>query len=271
MGSSGWQLDEAGARAYERTIVPVFTDPWAADLLDAVEVKPGERVLDVGCGTGIVARHAARRVGVSGSVAGADINAAMLAVARELTDDLDPPIEFHQAPADALPFPDGSFDAVLSQAVLQFVPEPAAALAELQRVLRPGGRLGLITHRPIEHQPGYRALAAVVTRHVGVEAGEVLRSPYTLGDGERLRALVTGAGFAEVRVRIHVTEVRFPSTQELLRAETSSSPLGDLIDRLDADVRAALLDDVAGALRPHTDDGGVIFPFETMWVTAVRG
>lgn len=267
---AGWQLDEEGAANYERTLVPAFMDPWAADLIDAVELKPGERVLDVGCGTGIVARHAARRVGTGGSVAGVDVNPAMLAVAREVSADLDPPVAWRQAPADALPFADATFDAVLCQQAFQFFPDPTAALTEMHRALVPGGRVGLGTCQPVEYQPGYAVLTEVVTRHVGVAAGEVIRSPYALGDPDRLRALLTGAGFADVHVRLLFTTFRVPSAEAFLQAETSSSPLGDLVVRLDRDVLAALVEDLAGALDAYTDDDGVTFPFGTIVATAAR-
>lgn len=267
---SGWQLDEQGAWNYERNLVPAFTDPWAADLVQAVGLAPGERVLDVGCGTGIVARHAAARVGSGGEVTGIDVNPAMLAVAGEVTADLDPPIVWKEAAADDLPFADASFDAVLCQQAVQFFPDVPAALAEMHRVLAPGGRLGVSTCRSIDHQPGYAALAEVVTRHAGVEAGEIIRSPYALGEPSRLRALVAAAGFDHVRTRLDFTTFRAPSPQALLQAESSSSPLGDLVAQLDRDVLDRLLADLGVALAGYTDDEGVTFPFATVVTTAVR-
>lgn len=266
----GWQLAEGSAEAYERYLVPVFMDPWAADLLDATEVKPGARLLDVACGTGIVARRAAPRVGADGEVIAVDVNASMLAVARGRAAEADRLIRWEEASVERLPLPDASIDVVLCQQGLQFFADRGAALAELFRVTRPGGRLGLSTCRAIEHQPGYAALIAALVRHLGAEAGAALRSPYALGDAEQVRALVTRAGFTDARVRIAVWSARFSSAEALLRAETASSPLGEVVGRLDADVQDALLRDVAGALRPHTDDRGVVFPFETVVVTATR-
>lgn len=266
----GWQLTEAGAAAYERNLVPVFFAAWAADLVDAVAVKPAERVLDVACGTGIVARHAARRIGPDGEVTGVDANASMLAVAREAASHVDPSIRWEEAAADDLPFPDESFDVVLCQQGLQYFPDRPAALAEMSRVARSGGRLGLSTCRSVEHQPGYAPLIDVLTRRVGVQAGQVIASPFALGDPEEVRALITNAGFRDIRLRIGVRSVRFPSPEALLRAETASSPLGDLVGQLDPDVQDALIDDFTQALLPHTDDDGVVFPFETLVVTATR-
>lgn len=265
----GWQLDDAGAAAYERNLVTRFTDPWAADLVERLEPRAGERVLDVACGTGIVARHAAALVGPDGEVIGTDVSPAMLSAAREATAHLDN-VSLKEAPAEQLPFPDATFDVVTCQAGLMFFPDRAAALAEIARVTKPGGRLGISTCRSLEHQPGYAVLVDVVTRHAGVLAGAVIGSPYALGSREELRALVEEAGLKDVHLEIAVWSGRFGSAEDFLSSETSSSPLGDLVADLDRDVRDELLRDLTEALRPFTDDGGIVFPFETLVVTATR-
>lgn len=266
----GWQLDDAGAAAYEQHLVPAVFDPWAVDLVSAVDIAPSARVLDVACGTGIVARHVAGRLGPEGEVTGVDVNPAMLGVARERAAGSEVEIRFEEAAAEQLPFPDASVDVVLCQQALQFFADRPAALAEMSRVLRPGGRLGLSTCRSVEHQPGYGALIDVLTRHVGVQAAAVIRSPYALGEIGDLRTLLDGAGLTAAAVRIAVWPARFPSAEGMLTAEMMSSPLGDLIRGLDDDVRSALLEDLADRLEPHTDDEGVIFPFETLVATAIR-
>lgn len=265
-----WQLDTAGARNYERFLVPALMDPWADRLVGAVGTRAGHRVLDLACGTGIVARHAARHVGPSGSVEGVDVNPSMLAVAREVTADVEPEIGWHEAPADDLPFPDESFDVAICQQGVQFFADRAAALAELHRVTAPGGRLGISTCRSITHQPGYAVLMDVLTRHVGVHAGEILRSPYALGELEDLRGLVQQAGFRDVHITIAVSALRAPTPRAFLEGETASSPLGDIVDALDEDVIDAVLADLTDGLLPHTDDDGVAFPFETIVLTATR-
>jgi ubiquinone/menaquinone biosynthesis C-methylase UbiE len=268
--SYGWQLDTDGARAYEANLVPAALDPWAADLVATVDLQPDDRVIDVACGTGIIARHVAPVVGAGGQVTGVDINPAMLAVAREVTALLDTPTEWLRADAVDLPLPTGAFDAGFCQQAVQFFAEPDAALRELHRVIRPGGRVGIATCRPLAHQPGYAILAEIVERHAGTEAAEVVRSPYARGDTAQLRGLLEATGFAEPHAHFVVTPFRFPSAHALLVAETSSSPLGDLTATLEEGQREALLTDLARAMRPHTDDEGVLFPFETVVVTADR-
>lgn len=266
----GWQLDLKGARNYEQFLVPALMDRWAAHLVEATGVHAGDRVLDLACGTGIVTRHAGRRAGQSGAVTGADVNPAMLTVAREATTDLDVATAWHEAPAERLPFPDGSFEVALCQQGLQFFADRTAALEELHRAVIPGGRVGLSTCRSIEHQPGYLALAEIVTEHLGVDAADIIRSPYALGEPEQLRHLVEKGGFGDVEVTIAIWPMRVPTPRALLEGETMSSPLGDVVDRLDTDVLETLVADLADALAPHRDDQGVAFPFETLTVTATR-
>jgi SAM-dependent methyltransferase len=110
-----WRLEADTSEAYERYLVPALFASWAERLLDLVAVGPGERVLDVACGTGIVARRAAARVGEGGAVTGLDRNPAMLEVARAAAIEVGPPIDWRAGDAARLPFPDGVFDVVTCQ------------------------------------------------------------------------------------------------------------------------------------------------------------
>lgn len=266
----GWQLQEDSASAYERYLVPLLFDAGARALLDRLEVKPGQRVLDLACGTGIVARHAARRVGPDGEVTGVDVNPGMLAVAREAAASEGASLRFQQASADGLPLPDSGVDAACCQQGLQFFADRPAALAELHRVLAPGGRLGLSACRSLEHQPGYAPLVEALRRHVGEPAAQGMASPFAFGDRDQVRALVHEAGFHDVEVHIDVVPLRLDSPEALLHGEVASSPLGEVISALDRDVIDALVADLAEGLAPHTDDAGITFPFETLVVTATR-
>ena len=165
--STGWQLDQQAPEAYEQFLVPPMFAPWAERLLDTLDVDDSDHVLDVACGTGIVARQAASRVGDSGSVAGVDVNEGMLEMARTTAARSALTIDFEQGEATALPFPDEAATVVCCQQALQFVDDPVGALEEMRRVLEPGGRLGLSVWRPLEFQPGYAVLADALDRHVG--------------------------------------------------------------------------------------------------------
>ena len=122
MSDGHWQLEGSAAELYERYLVPAITAKWAEDLIVRAQPRAGESVLDIACGTGVVARLAARRVAARGQVTGLDLNAGMLAVARRVPNE-GPPINWIEGSALDLPFPSDSFDVVLCQLGLQFFPD----------------------------------------------------------------------------------------------------------------------------------------------------
>ena len=266
----GWQLEESSAEAYERYLVPLLFAPGAQYLVELAAPGPGERVLDVACGTGIVARRAVQRVGSGGKVVGLDINEGMLEVARKVSADIHPAIEWQQGDATGMPLSDRAFDIVFCQQGLQFFPDRPAALGEMHRVLVHNGRLALSVLRYVEHNPGYRLLAEALERHVDPDAGAMMRSPFTSLTTDELRDLITGAGFRDARIFLGIGPVRYPSVEEFLRWEGASSPLAGPIGALRDDVREALIRDVGEALRTYTDDEGIVFPTETYLAAARR-
>lgn len=210
-------LDEmiSGARAYEALHVPALFREWCPWVLDAADVSPGQRVLDVACGTGVLAREAVRRVGPSGHVTGIDPGPGMLAVAEELA----PQVEWKEATAEALPFPDGYFDAVVSQFGLMFFSDRQQALNEMARVLAPGGRLAVAVWDSLENSEAYPLEVALLERLAGSAAAAALRAPFVLGDTDALTGLVEGAGLASVRVRTERGSARFPSVRTMVEAD----------------------------------------------------
>jgi SAM-dependent methyltransferase len=251
---------------YQREMVPASFARWAPDLVDVAAVSKGERVLDVACGTGVVTRLAAARVGDAGRVAGLDVNADMLAAARAASPG--PHMEWHEGSALALPFPDASFDIVLCQQGLQFFPDRAAGLREMHRVLVPGGRLALSCWRSVEHQPGMRALEEALARQVGTPNASL--PPLSLGDRETLRALISGAGFRDVRIRVEVRSARYVSADRFVRMRIEGAPtmMGALRD-LGPERIAAIVADVAETLREYVDDEGLAFPQAAHIATAI--
>jgi ubiquinone/menaquinone biosynthesis C-methylase UbiE len=266
----GWQLKASSAEAYERYLVPLLFAPGAEYLIELAKLATGERVLDVACGTGIVARRAAERVGPEGAVLGLDANEGMLEVARVVSSDAPLAIEWRQGDATDMPLPDHAFDVVFCQQALQFFADQPAALGEMHRVLAPDGRLALSVLRSTEHNPGYGLLAEALERHVGPDAGSMMRSPFSSLSAEELRELIKGAGFREVRILLGIGPVRYPSAEELLRWEGASSPLAGPIGALSDGVREALIRDLRQALRTYTDDAGIVFPTETYLAVAHR-
>src|SRR5918911_326790 len=189
-----WQVEGSAPELYQRYLVPAITALWAADLIERAAPRSGERVLDVACGTGVVARLAAERIGI-GRVVGLDINGGMLAVARSVPQDGGPPVEWQEGSVLQMPFPDGAFNVVLCQLGLQFFPDRPAALREMWRVLASGGRLALSVYSAIEHTPAANALAQALDRHLGPGTSEIKCAEHALADADELRRLVSDAGF----------------------------------------------------------------------------
>jgi ubiquinone/menaquinone biosynthesis C-methylase UbiE len=269
-----WQLDGGAPELYQRYLVPAITALWAADLADRAALRQGERALDVACGTGIVARVAAERVGSTGSVAALDINPGMLAVARSLPAATGASIEWHEGSVLALPFADAAFDVGLCQLGLQFFPDRAAALREMRRVLVPDGRLVFNVFGPIEHNPATHALADALDRHVGPDASVAKRTEHALADTEELRTLVTGVSFRGVVIHTTRKMVQFPSPADYVRIQLAATPLASVFALYDAARRdgvvRALIEDVGAALAPYLLGDVLSFPQEVHTVLASR-
>ena len=256
------------AEIYERHMVPAIFGPWAEDLVALATPKPGERVLDVACGTGVVARLVAQRVGPSGTVVGFDLNPGMLTVARAVAPPSGAQIEWREGNVSAIPLPDATFDLVLCQQGLQFFPDRSAALREMRRVLRPSGRTALSVWRPMQHSPGFASLATALGRAIGPEAASIMQGPFALGSADDLRTLITGAGFSDVVLRPATKTLRFPSPEEFVGRYVAATPLAAVVAKASADARAALITEVSAALKSSVDHQGLAFPIEAHLVLA---
>jgi len=266
-----WQLEGSGPELYERYLVPAVTLPWAEDLVERVGIAHGDRVLDVACGTGVVARVAAARVGDGGQVVGLDVNSGMLDVARATPTVADgASIEWVEGSALALPFADGEFGVVVCQLGLQFFEDRLAALREMRRVLADAGRLGASVFTSVDRNPAAQALSDAVDRHLGDGASLAKRSEHSLSDSEELRALCGAAGFARVRVETVTRNVRFASAEEWVRIQFAGTPLASLLrERSESsDVVARVSADVSASLAAFVRDDGFVFPQEVHVVVA---
>jgi ubiquinone/menaquinone biosynthesis C-methylase UbiE len=238
------------AETYERYFVPAMFIPWATILLRYASPKPVERVLDVACGTGIVARLAAPLVGSNGQVVALDINPAMLAVARAHPAPSGATIQWQEGNALALPSPDGAFDVVLCQHGLQFVPDRASAVREMRRVLAPGGRALVIVLQALARHPVFEALIESVARHLSQPVSAVM-TPFALCDADELQALFTAAGFGKVDILPESTTVRFPEPERFVPlAVISSAAAVPAFTQLGAPARDALLETVRAEVEP---------------------
>lgn len=234
-----------------------------------MRLERGERVLDVACGTGIVARIAAQLLGNSGQVTGLDSNAAMLAVARANVPSSSAQLEWRQGDAGTLPFPEGVFDVVLCQQGLQFFAEKLAALREMHRVLTPGGRLGICVWQSLEHDPYALVVSEALARHVSQEAREL--AAYSLGDQNDLHTLIVEAGFRDVEIRVEtILRQMGPPEESIPLYLASSGRLGAMVAALTPDVRGALVADISAALQPYRHEQRLTIPRGTFIALAQR-
>lgn len=267
----GWQLSGSAPEAYEQYIGQVILSEWTRDLVEVAAVREGERVLDTACGTGMVVRHVARHVGTGGHVVGLDINASMLEMARALLPQLaGASVTWREGNVQALPFPPAAFDVVLCQQGLQFFPDKPGALREIHRVLMPGGRLILSVLRGFQHCPWQRTLAEALARHVSAEAAASMQEVCSLGEAEELRALLTGAGFRAIHIRIESKLIRYGSLEAFALGYLAASPMARTVAALDEASRTAFLRDLRTALRGYIDDDGLAVPNESHVVVAHR-
>jgi ubiquinone/menaquinone biosynthesis C-methylase UbiE len=249
---------------YERYFVPVIGEPLATDLIDRAALRPGERVLDVACGTGVVARLAAAHVGATGTVAGIDINPGMLAVARSAV----PPgmaIEWYEASAEALPLPDESFDVVLCQMGLQFFPDRLAALREMRRVLAPGGRLVINVPGPTPRI--FAILAEALARHVKTETAAFVHVVFSLHHAGEIRDLLSSAGFGAVDTQSNTRTLSLPAPEDFLWQYVHSTPLAGAVAQMDDKSRSALERDVVAGWQAFVEDGAFVLHLDVVVAT----
>jgi ubiquinone/menaquinone biosynthesis C-methylase UbiE len=266
-----WQLSGNAAERYERVLVPVIFAPWAAALVDLAGLRTGERVLDVACGTGVVARLAARHVGPTGHVTGLDLNRGMLDVARTLPRAPEAaPVAWVEGSAQAMGLPDASFDVVLCQQGIQFFPDRAAALREMRRVLVPGGRVLLsVWQGPT---PYTTATWNAAERHLGTDVATALRTGRPIEDPEPLRQLLVQVGFRDVDVHARARTGRLPAAGDFVVRHLAATPAASALKAVSDDVRRAIAADADAELRPYADgDGvGIAFPDAANVVIGVR-
>lgn len=258
------QVIESAAEIYEAFFVPALFSAWPSHVLEAAQVKPGDAVLDVATGTGILARQAAQVTGPTGEVVGVDINEGMLAVARQKA----PHLAWEVGPAEALPFVDKRFDRVVSQFGLMFFEDQPQAIVEMVRVLRPGGTVAVAVWDRLEATPGYARVAELLDDLFGPEVAQSILSPFSLGDRHALAGLFAPAGLSNQAVQTLPGKARFDSVESWIYTDIKGWTLAGLIDDAGYDrLRQVAPERLAQFVLP---DGSVEFDTSAHIVTGTK-
>jgi len=269
---SGFQLSGSAPEMYERYIVAPFCVALAENLVSSATLNPGEHILDVACGTGVVTRRAAQDVGPTGAVTGLDINEGMLSMARSISSPNDDLISYREGSAIDIPFPDETFDAVFCQHGLEFFPDRGQGVSEMRRVLKPKGQLGLRVWRHLEYQPFHIAVLAALDRHLwreqDVPSRAGLTQPFSFGDAEALRALAVDAGFSDIEIKVSTIPWRYAASPTDMLGYLSALPFSRDIHEMDEIARNEMLQELLVSLQPFLDGEELVMPGESHIVLA---
>ncbi len=253
-----FQLQGAASAIYEEQKVPAVFGPLAAATLNRFKVMPEDDVLDIACGTGIVARTVRHKVGPKVRLTGVDLNPGMIETAREITKRMEPPIRWEIASATEMPFGNGEFTVVLCQQGIQFFPDDKAAVQEMRRVLQPGGRLGITVWAGIS--PYFQILADVIERHVGSEAAQQSLAPFAYDAEARLPPILVDAGFVDLETS-RVTIDRTINDPELgIQKEIMGNPVGPKVADKGPEAMTAIVSEVLAACARFMQSNNLVVP-----------
>jgi SAM-dependent methyltransferase len=241
-GENQFGLSSSAASDYEAKSVPAIFGPMAEAMLDAIDLPDTATVLDVACGTGVVARAVGNRLAGSCRIVGADLNPAMIDIARQNHSTGPHNFEWSVAPAERMPFESGSFDLVFCQQGLQFFPDKPAAVHEIRRVMTDRGRLFLTCWAAIP--PFFEVVSATLKQHVSVETAATAIRPFIWTDAELIGGIIEAGGFDVPPPQIVPLMRRLPATASAIRTGLLATPneaalraLGnDVLDRIAAEI-----------------------------------
>jgi ubiquinone/menaquinone biosynthesis C-methylase UbiE len=270
MASTQWQLAREAAERYQHILTPAILGPFARALLDVAALRAQESVVDVGCGTGAAARAAAEQVGSAGQVTGIDVNAGMLEVARSLPPVSGASIAWREASATQLPLDDQSVDVVLCAQTLQFLAEKQASLAEMRRVVKPGGRVAVSLWCPITDNPYFDVLMSTMTRQIGAKTAAGLGAAFALSDADAIRRLFAAAEFGSIAMTVTQLDLPLPSLTEFVPRHISATPMAAGFEQASLDVQRAVVEDVAAQLCQYETNGQASIPFRSHMIVCHR-
>jgi ubiquinone/menaquinone biosynthesis C-methylase UbiE len=263
-----WQLSGNAAEQYEKIPARYILGPWALGLVEAAELQRDEKILDLACGTGVVTRAAAAKLGPAGHITGLDLNEGMLKVAMALGNPGVGGLAWVRGSALEMDLPDAGFDLVLCQQGLQFFPDQHKALSETHRVLRDGGRAWFSIWA--EAGPYQIAVGAAIATHVDESTARRYKATRDVPDADSLRSQFSDAGFRQVDITRKEMQMRLPEIKKFIIAQLRSTPFAEAIESLSASDQAALAQDAAEELSPYADGVDAVVPDSINLVSAKK-
>jgi ubiquinone/menaquinone biosynthesis C-methylase UbiE len=261
--STQWQLARDSAERYQTVLTPTILGPFAQALVEFAAPQMGEWIVDVGCGTGAAARCAAEAAGRTGKVAGVDVNANMIDVARSLPVVGGAPIEWHVTQATDLPLDDQSVDVVLCAQTLQFLPEKQPSLAEMQRVVKSSGRVVVSLWTAIEDNPYFYTLVETIARYVGPDTVLGLKSAFTLTDTDEIHSLIQESGFGHIEMQVTQLDLPMPKLTEFVPRHIQATPMATGFNQASKATQQTVIQEVAEKLNQYVKDGRTQIPFRS--------
>jgi SAM-dependent methyltransferase len=246
------QVSEDAAKVYEALFVPALFEKWAPVVADRAKIQDWHTVLDVACGTGLLAITILDHIGPRGSVIGVDINEGMLQIAKSKSTQ----ITWDRAPAESLPYEDSSFDRVLCQFSLMYFENQEKALREMMRVLRPNGLLVFNVWDKLEENPGFLARTVFWQKIVGDKAMD--EAPYSLGDKVVLTSLLKASGISNMSIETHTGTAQYPSIRDWMYVTAKGWTQDDVFD--DEKFEQMILQAQSAFSLFENPDGTVSFP-----------
>lgn len=220
-----YQLDLDAAKFYETHFVPTIFKNWSEILLDKTPLKFSDKLLDVACGTGIVARQARKRELHIDNIYGIDLNQGMIKVAEELA----PGINWVQGSADEMTFENDFFDKVVCQFGLMFFPKKVNALNELNRVRKKDGKIIMGIWNSLEENEAYYDLLELVEEVLDSETAEILKAPFKLGKKEDICELIEQSELTNYNIETVISEIQFPSIKYWIDCDIKASTIANSI------------------------------------------